>query len=357
VELAFRWYGAADPIPIRHIAQIPGVRSVVTALYDIPAGRPWPRDALAELAGEIEAVGLRFDIVESLPVHEDIKLGRPSRDQHLECYADNLRLLGEIGVSLVVYNFMPLFDWFRTDLSLELTDGSNTLGYDEERIDVASDPWSSNWPAYFPLDETSDALRAAYQELDENDLRRNLAYFLEAVVPAAEEAGLRLGIHPDDPPWPIFGIPRVVKNRDDIAFLLDAVDRPANGLTLCVGSLGADPGNDPPELVRQFGHRIHFVHGRNVKHTGHRRFHECAHPPECGDVDLVEVVRALHEIGYTGPIRPDHGRMIWGETGTPGYGLYDRALGAVYLHGLWQGMSAAATAVENTNQNRGGHDQ
>ena len=209
-------------------------------------------------------------------------------------------------------------------------------GYDESQIEANSDPWSKDWPAYFPLDDTPDSLRAAYRELDEEQLRENLTYFLRGVIPAAEAAGVNMGIHPDDPPWSIFGIPRIVKNRNDLDYILRAVDRPANGLTLCVGSLGADPDNDPPALVREFGDRIHFVHGRNIKHTGYRQFHESAHPPQYGNVDLVEVLEALREVGYTGPLRPDHGRMIWGGTGLPGYGLYDRALGVSFLNGVWQ---------------------
>jgi mannonate dehydratase len=340
VYLSFRWLGPRDPVPLQYIAQIPGVRSAVAALYDVPAGRPWQAEAIQALKDEIEAVGLDFDIVESLPVHEDIKLGRANRDELLAEYSANIARLGAAGVSVVVYNFMPLFDWFRTDLAMPLPDGSTALGYDESLIDTAADPWAADWPAYFPLDEPLDALRAAYGNLEGDALRANLVHFLEQVIPAAEEAGVVLGIHPDDPPWSIFGIPRVVKDRDDLAFLLDAVDRPANGLTLCVGSLGADPANDPPALVREFAGRIHFVHGRNVRHTGHRRFNEVAHPPEYGDVDLVAVLRALHDTGYSGPIRSDHGRMIWGETGTPGYGLYDRALGAAFLNGVWHGLGA-----------------
>lgn len=338
--VTFRWLGPDDPVPLQHIAQIPGVRSAVAALYDLPPGRPWPADAIDELKQAIERVGLAFDIVESLPVHEDIKLGRPTRDELLDVYADNLARLGDAGVSVVVYNFMPLFDWFRTDLAMAMADGSTTLAFDEAALDAGADPWAADWPAYFPLDEPAADLATAYRGLDENALRANLAYFLERVVPAAEAAGVVLALHPDDPPWPIFGIPRVVKDRDDLAFVLAAVDRLANGLTLCVGSLGANPTNDPPALVREFAGRIHFVHGRNLRHTGHRTFHEVAHPPEYGDVDLVAVLGALHDTGYRGPIRSDHGRMIWGETGSPGYGLYDRALGAAFLNGVWHGLTA-----------------
>lgn len=337
---AFRWYGDNDPIPIQHIAQIPGVESVVSALYDIPAGRLWPREEVEQLVNEIETIGLKFDIVESLPVHEDIKLGRPNRDDLIEIYTENLLLLGEAGVSVVVYNFMPLFDWFRTDLAKVLDDGSTALAYDETAIEGNSDPWSKGWPAYFPLDEKPEVLRVAYEKLDDTKLRENLIYFLEGIVPAAEKADIKMGLHPDDPPWSIFDIPRIVKDRDDLDYIVSAVDHPANGLCLCIGSLGADPDNDPPALVREFADRIHFVHGRNIKHTGHRQFHECAHPPQYGDVNLVSVLEALHDIGYSGHIRPDHGRMIWDEEGLPGYGLYDRALGSAFLNGVWHGLAA-----------------
>lgn len=280
--------------------------------------------------------------MESLPVHEDIKLGRPRRDAMVDTYCHNLALLGDLGIDLVVYNFMPLFDWFRTDLAMALPDESTVLAYDHDAIDDDADPWADDWPAYFPLDDPPDELAAAYRDLGEDGLRANLVAFLDRVVPAAEEAGVSLGIHPDDPPWTIFDIPRIVKHRNDLAFVLDAVDRPANGLTLCVGSLGAEPENDPAALAREFHDRVHFVHARNVRHTGYRRFHESAHPPEYGDVDLVEMLRVLHECGWSGPIRPDHGRMIWNESGRPGYGLFDRALGASFLNGVWHGLVAGS---------------
>lgn len=341
MRLALRWLGADDPIPLSYIAQIPDVAAAVWSLPAIPAGRLWPAEAIEANVARIRAVGLGADVVESLPVHEDIKLGRATRDEYLSVYKENLTRLGRAGISLVVYNFMPLFDWFRTDLAMELGDGSTALAYSDDELDASADPWEEGWAAYSPLDGTPDSLRESYRELDEAKLRENLLYFLESVVPAAERAGVNLGIHPDDPPWSIFGIPRIVKNRDDLAMILEAVDTPTNGLTLCVGSLGADPSNDPVALVRQFAGRIHFVHGRNVKHTGPGQFHETPHPPGHGDVDLVAVLSVLHEIGYTGWIRPDHGRMIWGETGTPGYGLYDRALGAAFLNGVWQATRRA----------------
>jgi len=179
--------------------------------------------------------------------------------------------------------------------------------------------------------------------VDAERLWDNLAYFLERVVPVAEQAGVLLAIHPDDPPWPIFGLPRVITDARALERLVALVDSPANGVTFCTGSLGASPENDLPAMVRRLGGRgggrIHFAHCRNVRVTGERRFHETAHPSPCGGVDLFQVLCALRDVGFTGPMRPDHGRMIWGETGRPGYGLYDRALGVTYLQGLWEALS------------------
>ncbi len=340
MQLAFRWYGETDPVPVRHIAQIPGVRTVVASLYDVPPGVAWDREQVLAVKAAIEEVGLTFDIVESVPVHEDIKLGRDTRDDLFATYCRDLTLLGEVGVSVVAYNFIPLYDWLRTDLALELPDGSTALAYDESELPPEIDPWAEGWPAYPPRVEPIDDLRRAYRDMDKATLREHLVTFLEAIVPTAEAAGVRLAIHPDDPPWSVFGIPRVATDRDDLSFLLDAVPSPANGLTLCVGSLGASPTNDVVAMAAEFHDRTHFVHARNVAHVGPRHFHEVAHPPEYGDVDLVAVLGALHERGWSGFVRPDHGRMIWGEQGKPGYGLYDRALGASFLNGVWHGLDA-----------------
>jgi mannonate dehydratase len=176
-------------------------------------------------------------------------------------------------------------------------------------------------------------------------LWEHLAYFLERVVPAAAAAGVRLALHPDDPPWPILGLPRIITDAAALDRLLALVDRPANGITFCTGSLAANPENDLPAMARRFAAagRIHFAHCRNVRVIGPHRFHETPHPSACGDVDMAAVLAALRDAGFAGPLRPDHGRMIWGETGRPGYGLYDRALGATYLYGLWEGLTAGAT--------------
>lgn len=338
MELSFRWYGEKDPISLEKISQIPGMVGIVGALFDVPGGALWPRERLAALKSEVEQVGLRLNVVESLPVHEDIKLGRSNRDELIDIYRQNIGRLGEIGVEVICYNFMPLFDWYRTDLAYPLPDGSNVLRYDHAELEEGLDPWEAELPAYFPLSESPDDLKEAYRSTTEADLWDNLAYFLNGVCDAAEAAGIKMALHPDDPPWSIFGLPRIITDEDSLARVLQINPSSANGLTFCTGSLGANRANDLPAMIRRFGDRIYFAHCRNIRHTGDKQFHEVAHPPAYGDVDLVEVLRAYADIGFRGPLRPDHGRMIWGETGIPGYGLYDRALGATYLLGLWDGL-------------------
>ena len=340
--MTFRWFGPGDPIPLAHIRQIPGVRGVVSALYDVPVGAPWPREQLERLGGDIDAAGLTLAVVESIPVHEDIKLGRATRDRLIANYCESVRAMGELGISVLCYNFMPVFDWMRTDLAMGLPDGSTALAYDDAalaRVDLARGTGNlPGWAAAYGPGELQ-ALLAAYRDVDAERLWEHLAYFLERVVPVAEASGVRMAIHPDDPPWPIFGLPRIICRVQDLERLVALVDRPANGVTFCTGSLGALPENDLPAMARQLSARIHFAHCRNVRVTGERQFHETPHLSACGGVDLGEVLRALRDTGFTGPMRPDHGRMIWGERGRPGYGLYDRALGAMYLQGLWEGLT------------------
>jgi mannonate dehydratase len=344
MEMTFRWFGPDDPIPLAHVRQIPGVRGVVSALYDVPVGAAWPREKLERLAATIDAAGLRLAVVESIPVHEDIKLGRPSRDRLIDAYAESVRHMGAVGVPVLCYNFMPIFDWTRTDLAMAMPDGSTALSYDDaalSRIDLSRGTGDlPGWATAYTADELASLL-AAYRSVDAERLWEHLAYFLERVAPVAESVGVRMAIHPDDPPWPIFGLPRIITDGAALERLCGLVDVPANGVTFCTGSLGADPANDLPAIARRLGERgrIHFAHCRNVAITGARRFHEAPHPSRFGDVDFHAVLRALHDTGFAGPMRPDHGRMIWGETGRPGYGLYDRALGATYLQGLWEGIS------------------
>jgi mannonate dehydratase len=344
--MSFRWFGDSDPVSLQYIRQIPGMHGIVSAVYDVPVGEVWPVDKIQALKAKVEAHDLALDVIESVPVHEDIKLGKPSRDGLIANYQQTIRNLGACGIKVICYNFMPVFDWTRTSLAKVLPDGSTTLTFstrEVDAIDVSKGISLPGWDASYRADELQDLL-ADYAQVGEEKLWDNLGYFLKAIVPVAEQSGIKMAIHPDDPPRPIFGLPRIVKNRDDLARLLGIVDSPANGLTLCSGSLGAGPKNNVEALVREFGGlgRIHFAHLRNVKVNAAGDFEETAHKSECGSLDMAAIVKAYHDIGYKGYARPDHGRMIWGETGKPGYGLYDRALGAVYLNGLWEAMEKFA---------------
>jgi mannonate dehydratase len=342
MKMTFRWYGDSDPVTLPYIRQIPGMTGVVSAIYDIPVGEVWPLEKIAALKATVNAHGLELEVIESVPVHEDIKRGLPTRDQLIDNYGQTLRNLAACGIKVVCYNFMPVFDWTRSTLAMELPDGSTTLAFDVAVIEQANLDNGISLPgwdvSYEP--EVLRALINEYAQVDEATLRERLAYFLERIIPVAKDAGIKMALHPDDPPRSMFGMPRVVKNREDLAHILAMVDDPANGLTLCSGSLGADLGNDIPSLVREFGGqgRIHFAHLRNVKVNEAGDFFETAHRSEDGSLDMAEIVKAYVETGFEGYYRPDHGRMIWGETGKPGYGLYDRALGAVYLNGLWEGI-------------------
>ncbi|MBE6682449.1 MAG: mannonate dehydratase [Ruminococcaceae bacterium] len=346
MKMSFRWYGDNDPVTLEYISQIPGMRSVVSAVYSVPPGEVWPEEAINDIKTKCEAHGLVFDIVESVPVHEDIKLGKPTRDKLIDVYCENIRRLGKAGIKVICYNFMPVFDWLRSDLSYKNEDGSTSLVYrdatvlslDPRKGDLSLPGWDSSYTK-----EGLDALLNEYKDVDEEKLWENMKYFLEKIIPVCEECDVKMAIHPDDPPWGIFGLPRVITNEENLDRFLKLVDSPYNGLTLCTGSLGVNPDNDTAAMIRKYGKmgRIHFVHARNIKHVGERDFNETAHKTECGSLDMYDIVKAMHEVGFEGYLRPDHGRMIWGEEGRPGYGLYDRALGAVYLNGLWEAIDRA----------------
>ncbi|MFD1675880.1 mannonate dehydratase [Alicyclobacillus fodiniaquatilis] len=343
MKLSFRWYGETDPVQLCQIRQIPGMKGIVTALYDVPVGEVWPLDAIRALQKPIEEAGLTISVIESVPVHEDIKMGLPSRDRYIENYQQTLRNLAAANVPVVCYNFMPLFDWVRTTLSYELPDGSNTLAYDDAEIaqlDLLSG--EGKLPAW-NVSYTKDELHRLYKifrDMSEETLWENLTYFLQAIMPVADEVGIKMAIHPDDPPWSVLQLPRIVTNRANLDRLLAIHDSPNHGLCLCTGSLGCNPANDIVEMARHFAAqgRVNFVHMRNVKVVGERSFYESGHLSETGSVDMYQVMQALRQSGFDGPFRPDHGRMIWEETGNPGYGLYDRALGAAYLNGLLEAV-------------------
>lgn len=339
--MTFRWYGEDDPVTLDKIRQIPGVTGIVSAIYDIPVGEVWPLERIIKLKETIEAKGLTLSVIESVPVHEDIKTGDGDRDRYIENYCETLRNLSKAGIDCVCYNFMPVFDWTRSDLSYELPDGSYALAYKDETVQkmnpLTGDLSLPGWDASYTK-EGMKALLEKYQNISEEDLWNNLKYFLDRVIKVAEEVHIKMAIHPDDPPWNIFGLPRIITNKKNIERFLKLYDSPYNGLTLCSGSLGVDPNNDIIDMAKSFSDRIHFAHIRNVKITGNKCFEEAEHKTECGSLDIFGIIKAYHDSGFDGYIRPDHGRMIWGETGRPGYGLYDRALGAVYIGGIWEAL-------------------
>ncbi len=332
-----RWFGHEDPVSLTALRQVAGLDGVVSGLPDILAGGVWTPAAIEARRRELAEHGFAWTVAESLPVSEAIKLGGPERDEHVAAWCTSLRNLAAAGVRTVCYNFMPVFDWIRTDFALPLADGSTAMAY--AHADLARFDFSAGmerlaaWAQGYTGAELEALFRRA-RALGEERLFEHLTAFLAAVVPVAEEAGVRLALHPDDPPWPIFDLPRIVSDAAGIERILQAVDSPANGLTFCTGALGAAAGNDLPAMAEAFAPRIAFVHARNVRRTGARDFHEVAHHPSAGDVDLVGVLERLMAAGVDVPLRPDHGRMLWGEQAIPGYGLRDRAIGLGYLQGV-----------------------
>ena len=356
MEMSFRWYGFGhDSIDLGKIRQIPGVKGVITTLYDTQPGEAWTREAVHALKAGVEEAGLKICGIESVNVHDDIKAGLPSRDQYIENYIASLTALGEEGIRMVCYNFMPVFDWTRTDLAKPRHDGSTVLAYDQAAIDrispeemfssISADTNGFVLPGWEPERmEHVKALFKLYEGVDEEALLGNLVYFLKAIMPVCGKYGINMAIHPDDPAWSVFGLPRIITNEKNIHRMLDAVDDPHNGITLCTGSLGTNRKNDLPKIIRGLKGRIHFAHVRNLQFYSDTVFEEAAHLSADGSFDMYEIMKALYDIGFDGPMRPDHGRTIWGETCMPGYGLYDRALGAAYLNGLWEAIDKSARA-------------
>lgn len=344
-----------DPIPLKYIKQIPNMTGVVSSLMDIPVGELWPMERILALKEEIGAAGLTLEVIESVNIHEDIKLGLPGRDLYIENYIKTIENLSKAGVKVICYNFMPIFDWTRSDLAKELPDGSNALAYDHRIISrildvqgfadqIRASSSDFEMPGWEPgrLEEIK-TLFQQYDGITEESLFTNLKYFLEAVIPDCEKWDVKMAIHPDDPPWSIFGIPRIANCRENLDRIVSMLDSSYNGITLCSGSLGVDESNSIPELVRYFGGKgkIHFAHIRNVKIHEPKVFEESSHLSADGSFDMYEIMKAYSDIGFEGYARPDHGRMIWDEKGRAGYGLYDRALGVAYLNGLWEAIQKA----------------
>ncbi len=382
MEHTWRWFGPADPITLADIRQT-GATGVVTALHEVPNGQVWPEDAIAERRRLIEDAGLTWSVVESVPVHEDIKTGGPDRDRWITAYQETLRHLSAQGIDVVCYNFMPVLDWTRTDLRFALPDGRWALRFDQEafaafdlvllaREGAAAEYTSDEVEAAhayaarltaaerdllvrtiiagLPGSEeayTLDTLRARlalYRDVDADRLRENLGYFLRAVVPVAEEVGVRLAIHPDDPPRPLLGLPRVVSTEADAQWLLDAAPSVANGLTFCTGSYGVRPDNDLVAMATRFASRIYFAHLRSTEREANPlSFHEADHAG--GDVDMVGVISALvaeerrrrRDGGPRIPLRPDHGHQMLDDQSrdtNPGYSLIGRLTGLAVLRGI-----------------------
>ena len=298
MKLTFRWYGDKDPVTLDKIRQIPTMTGIVSAIYDVPVGEVWSRESIAALKSKINDAGLEFEVVESVPVHEDIKLGNANAKKWIANYCENIRRLGEAGVKVICYNFMPVFDWLRSDLNRQQPDGANALAYDNDAV-LSMNPLTSElslpgWDESYTKEQLKDLL-VQYQSIDEEQLWANLQTFLESIIPVAEESGVKMAIHPDDPPWGLFGLPRIITNEANLERFLALVDSPANGLTFCTGSLGAGQQNDLPSMIRRFGKRIHFAHLRNIKWNDVRSFEEVAHPTPCGSLDMYEIVKALVE--------------------------------------------------------------
>ena len=352
MKMSFRWYGSDDKVTLENIRQIPGMEAIVTAVYDVPVGEVWSRESIAALKKQVEDAGLLFEVIESVPVHEDIKLGKPTRERYIENYCENIRRLAEAGIRCICYNFLPVFDWTRTQLDHRLPDGSTSLVYYKEQVDAVnplesdSDLTLPGWDASYTREELKEVV-AEYNAMTEEDLWENLTYFLQRIIPVAAACDVNMAIHEDDPCWSIFGLPRIITCEKNLDRFLKIVDDPHNGLTLCTGSLGCSAQNDVVHMAAKYAAmgRIHFVHARNVA-VLENGFEERAHLSKCGSLDMYAILNALYKNGFNGYIRPDHGRMIWGETGRAGYGLYDRALGAAYLNGLWEAITKRNSTSE-----------
>ena len=312
---------------------------VVTAVYDIPVGEIWPLDRIKELKKLCDEANLEMEVIESVPVHEDIKLGKPTRDKLINNYIETIRNLGKAGVKCICYNFMPVFDWLRTDLKREMQDGSNSLSYCHKQL-LDLDPHNLHLPGWDEsyTSEELNSLLDEYKNISHEKLFENLVYFLNKIMPICDETNINMAIHPDDPPWDMFNLPRIITSQDSYDKMIKAVPNKHNGFTFCTGSLGAKRDNNLPLMAEKYANRIFFAHIRQLKYDGEIDFHEAGHLTSAGDLDIYAIVKGLVKGGFNGYVRPDHGRNIWGEDEKPGYGLYDRALGAAYLSGLFEAI-------------------
>ena len=352
MKWGFRWYGESDPIPLQNVRQIPGMNGIVGTLLNKLPGDVWEVNEIQGLKESIESGGLELLGIESVAIHDAIKAGTAERDHYIDNYIQTIKNLSACDVHLICYSFKPIFGWAKTTLFYENEDGSFSLVYDQAVVDEMepSEMFKliSSQSKGFQLSGWEEerlnkfnGLVEMYEGVTEEKLFDNLKYFLERIIPVCEEMDVKMAIHPDDPPWEIFGFPRITKNLFDLKRIIEAVDSPYNGITMCTGSLGADPNNDLVEIIHEVGDRINFVHFRNVGFMGERKFKETAHLSTEGSLDMYAIMKALVDVGFDGVIRPDHGRTVWGEVARPGYGLYDRAMGITYMQGLHEAIIKA----------------
>lgn len=379
----WRWFGPQDPISLQDVRQA-GAQGIVTALHHVPHGDVWTTDEIKKRQQEIQAAGLSWEVVESVTIHESIKTRTDGYQHYIDNYKQSLRNIAACGIKVVTYNFMPVNDWTRTMLDYEMPDGSKALyfnwfdlavfdlfilerpnaagDYREEIVQEAEKRFKTYTPAQLEhlagvvmfgipgeQKQTVKGMREKlkqYHGINHGALRENLASFLREIVPVAEEEGLRLAIHPDDPPFGILGLPRIVSTAGDLDYILSAVESPANGLCFCTGSLGANPNNNLPEMVKKAGTRINFVHLRNVKKDATGNFFEDDHLG--GDVDMYAVMKEIlaiqQQVPYAIPFRPDHGHQMMDDlhkTTNPGYSAIGRMRGLAELRGLQLGISRA----------------
>ena len=391
LEPTWRWFGPGDPITLKEVKQT-GATGIVTALHHIPIGEVWPTDEIMKRKREIEVEGLHWSVAESLPVHEAIKKRKGNFAQLLENYKASIRNLGQCGIDIICYNFMPVLDWSRTSLNVTFKDGSITTKFEAtvfatfdifilKRPDatksVSQQQFNSAKRYYESLNEdgrkkllqtvllgfpgsneayTLDQFKSAladYDDVGDKGLRENLYAFLREIIPVAEESGVFMALHPDDPPWPLLGLPRVVSNKRDVEQLLAVIDSPSNGITLCTGSLGAGFQNNLVEMAETFARRVNFIHLRNVTRNDAGDFFEDNHLD--GDVDMYGVMKALiveqkrrADEGRKAtrmPMRPDHGHLMLADQHRsniyPGYSLFGRMRGLAELRGMELGIRSS----------------
>ncbi len=383
LEQTWRWFGPKDPVTLLHVKQA-GATGVVTALHHIPIGEVWPRDEILKRKNQIESAGLTWSVVESLPVHEDVKTQTGDFQKYLDRYKQSLANIGKCGLDTLCYNFMPVLDWTRTQLNTPFGDGSMALSFDQKTFAAfdlfifkrtnACEDYSDNLISeaehkfkkmsepekeeltntiiaglpgtdeHFDFKKFKKAIRK-YEGIDADAYRSNIEYFLSQIIPVACENNIKMAIHPDDPPFDILGLPRIISSSDDIRDFLSMFNQPHNGLTLCTGSLGARPGNNVTAMIREFGDKIHFVHLRNVTSYADQSFIEDNHLE--GDIDMFEVMKALVELAEKKqnnrplPFRPDHGHRMLDDLNKKvnhGYSAIGRLRGLAELRGLELGI-------------------